>query len=156
MNKLVLLFTLFFLFLQNGIRAQDTETTRLLDKKPKVALVLSGGGAKGLAHIPTLQALDSLGIVPDLIVGNSMGSIVGGLYAMGYSGNDIVEIIKLTHWDELMGGGVSLKNVGPEEKAEFKHYSIELDWRDGNLKLGSFLVNDQNLREFISRLTFPV
>ena len=56
------------------------------DEKPKVALVLSGGGAKGLAHIPLLQALDSLGIVPDLVVGNSMGTIVGGLYAMGYSG----------------------------------------------------------------------
>ncbi|GAH14397.1 unnamed protein product, partial [marine sediment metagenome] len=57
------------------------------DNKPKVALVLSGGGAKGIAHIPTLQLLDSLGIVPDLIVGTSMGSVVGGLYALGYSGD---------------------------------------------------------------------
>ena len=59
------------------------------EKKPKIALVLSGGGAKGVAHIPLLQKMDSLGIVPDLIVGNSMGSIVGGLYAMGYSGNEL-------------------------------------------------------------------
>ena len=44
-------------------------------KKPKVALVLSGGGAKGIAHIPVLQTLDSLGIVPDLIIGTSMGSV---------------------------------------------------------------------------------
>jgi NTE family protein len=49
------------------------------NKKPKVALVLSGGGAKGLAHIPLLQTLDSLGIVPDLVVGNSMGSVMGAL-----------------------------------------------------------------------------
>jgi len=56
------------------------------EKKPKVALVLSGGGAKGLAHIPTLQAFDSLGTVTDLVVGNSMGSIVGASYAAGYSG----------------------------------------------------------------------
>ena len=64
------------------------------EKKPKVVLVLSGGGAKGIAHIPLLQKLDSLHIVPDLIVGNSMGSIIGGLYAMGYSGDSIEKITK--------------------------------------------------------------
>ena len=53
------------------------------EDKPKVAVVLSGGGAKGVAHIPLLQTLDSLGIVPDLVVGTSMGSAVGGLYAIG-------------------------------------------------------------------------
>ncbi|WP_366144946.1 patatin-like phospholipase family protein [Flavicella sp.] len=47
------------------------------NSKPKVALVLSGGGAKGIAHIPTLQAMDSLGIVPDIIIGTSMRSDVG-------------------------------------------------------------------------------
>ncbi|MEO8294006.1 MAG: patatin-like phospholipase family protein [Gemmatimonadota bacterium] len=55
----------------------------------RTALVLSGGGAKGLAHIGVLRALDSLGIRPDLVVGTSMGAIVGGLYASGYSGKEI-------------------------------------------------------------------
>ncbi|WP_445736737.1 patatin-like phospholipase family protein [Mariniflexile sp.] len=125
------------------------------DKKPKVALVLSGGGAKGIAHIPVLQALDSLGIVPDLIVGNSMGSIVGGLYAMGYSGDSIANIAKNANWDKLMGGGISLKDVSVEEKSEFNRYLIEVDWVKGNIKLGAYLLNDQNLREFISFLTYP-
>lgn len=125
------------------------------DKKPKVALVLSGGGAKGIAHIPILQALDSLGIVPDLIVGNSMGSIVGGLYAIGYSGDSISKIVKNANWDKLMGGGISLKDVSVEEKSEFNRYLIEIEWVNGKLKLGSFLLNDQNLREFISSLTYP-
>ena len=49
--------------------------------KPKVALVLSGGGAKGLAHIPLLQLLDSLGLVPDLVIGTSMGSVVRAFIA---------------------------------------------------------------------------
>jgi predicted acylesterase/phospholipase RssA len=53
------------------------------------ALVLSGGGAKGLAHIGVLQAMDSLGIRPDIIVGSSMGAIIGGLYASGYSAREI-------------------------------------------------------------------
>lgn len=159
MNRLVLLFTIFFLFIHFRASAQDPKTTKteiLPDKKPKVALVLSGGGAKGLAHIPTLQVLDSLGIVPDLIVGNSMGSIMGGLYAMGYSGDSIVNIVKQTRWDELMGGAVTLRNVGAEEKAEFNQYFIELDWVHGKLKMGNFLVNDQGLREFLTVLTFPV
>ncbi len=148
-----------FILVQSLAHAQDTisANTKLTQgKKPKVALVLSGGGAKGLAHVPTLQVLDSLGIVPDLIVGNSMGSIVGALYAMGYSGDRIVDILEMTDWDKLMSGGISLENVSVEEKAEFNRYFAELDWVDGNLKLGNFLVNDQSLREFITILTFPV
>src|SRR5215216_7479600 len=53
------------------------------------ALVLSGGGAKGLAHIGVLRILDSLGIRPDLVVGSSMGAVIGGMYASGYSGREI-------------------------------------------------------------------
>jgi NTE family protein len=55
----------------------------------RTALVLSGGGAKDLAHIGVLRVLDSLGIRPDLVVGSSMGAIVGGMYASGYSGREI-------------------------------------------------------------------
>ncbi len=55
----------------------------------RTALVLSGGGAKGLAHIGVLRVLDSLGIKPDVIVGTSMGAIIGGVYASGYSGREI-------------------------------------------------------------------
>lgn len=55
----------------------------------RTALVLSGGGAKGLAHIGVLRVLDSLGIRPDLVVGSSMGAIIGGMYASGYSGREI-------------------------------------------------------------------
>ena len=66
-------------------RAADAQNCR-----PTVtALVLSGGGAKGLAHIGVLRVLDSLGIWPDLVVGSSMGAIVGAMYASGYSGREI-------------------------------------------------------------------
>ncbi|HEX6643680.1 MAG TPA: patatin-like phospholipase family protein [Gemmatimonadales bacterium] len=56
---------------------------------PRTALVLSGGGAKGLAHVGVLRALDSLGIRPDLVVGTSIGSVIGAMYASGYSGREI-------------------------------------------------------------------
>jgi NTE family protein len=65
-----------------GIEAQEC-------RPPRTALVLSGGGAKGIAHIGVLRTLDSLGIRPDLIVGTSMGAVVGALYAGGYSGREL-------------------------------------------------------------------
>ena len=99
------------------------------EKKPKIAVVLSGGGAKGVAHIPLLQTLDSLGIVPDLVVGTSMGSLVGGFYAMGYSGDSIAEITRNADWDKLLGGKTLLKDVGVEEKSEFDRYLLTLDFK---------------------------
>lgn len=158
MKKILLLLSCFFL-VQLTIYAQTEVSSKQVkpyQEKPKVALVLSGGGAKGIAHLPTLQLLDSLGIVPDLIVGNSMGSIVGALYASGYSGDSIVNIVKQARWGELMGGGVSLNDVGVEEKPEFHRYVLEIDWTKGNIEVGNALLNDQNLREFITLLTFPV
>ena len=61
---------------------------------PRTALVLSGGGAKGLAHIGVLRALDSLGIRPDLVVGASMGAVVGAMYASGYSGRALDSLVR--------------------------------------------------------------
>jgi len=126
------------------------------EKKPKVVVVLSGGGAKGIAHIPFIQTLDSLGIVPDLVVGTSMGSIVGGLYAMGYSGDSIANIALNANWDKLLSGDISLSDVSVEEKSEFKKYLVNLDLKKGKPQINDALVNDQNLREFLSLLTYPV
>ncbi|MGB5322429.1 patatin-like phospholipase family protein, partial [Lutimonas sp.] len=126
------------------------------EEKPKVAVVLSGGGAKGIAHIPLLQTLDSLGIVPDLIIGTSMGSVVGGLYAAGYSGDSIAVLTHNVNWSELLGGDVSLEDVTVEEKSEFKTYLADFDLVEGKPKVSSGLIKDQKLREYLSLLTYPV
>lgn len=143
-----LLILLFLLSFSQILSAQQ--------KKPKVVLVLSGGGAKGIAHIPLLQKLDSLQIVPDLIVGNSMGSIIGGLYAMGYSGDDIEKITKHIDWDKILGGGLSLRNISVEEKREFQRYLIGMGIKDKKLKSIGSILNDQNLRNYLFELTYPV
>ncbi|MDX2184685.1 MAG: patatin-like phospholipase family protein [Gemmatimonadaceae bacterium] len=69
----------------------------------KTALVLPGGGAHGMAHVGVIRALDSLGIVPDLVVGTSMGSIVGALYASGYSGEEIEALTRRFNVGSLVG-----------------------------------------------------
>lgn len=71
-------------------------------EKPKVAFVLSGGGARGAAQIGALKALLEEGITPDLIVGTSFGSIVGGLFASGYSLEQLDSIITNTNWDDII------------------------------------------------------
>ncbi|HSB54208.1 MAG TPA: patatin-like phospholipase family protein, partial [Gemmatimonadales bacterium] len=68
---------------------------------PRTALVLSGGGAKGLAHVGVLRTMDSLGIRPDLIVGTSMGAAVGALYASGYSGRELDSLARIVPLAQL-------------------------------------------------------
>jgi NTE family protein len=70
-------------------------------RPPRTALVLSGGGAKGIAHIGVLAALDSLGIRPDLVVGTSMGAAVGALYASGYSGRTLDSLARVTPLSQM-------------------------------------------------------
>jgi NTE family protein len=70
-------------------------------EEPKLVLVLSGGGARGIAHIGVIRVLEELHIVPDLIVGTSMGSIIGGLYAAGWSPDEMEKIVQAIDWEKI-------------------------------------------------------
>src|SRR5215813_3727437 len=87
--------------------------------RPKIGLTLSGGGAKGLAHIGILKAIDSAGLNIDYITGTSMGSIIGGLYAVGYSADNIEQIARSIDWDLLLSNQSSLRSIFMEEKQEY-------------------------------------
>ncbi|TXF76020.1 patatin-like phospholipase family protein [Chryseobacterium sp.] len=89
--KKLYIFT-FLVLLSFSIKAQIKEGF-VIPKNPKIGLSLSGGGAKGFAHIGVLKVLDSLGVKVDYISGTSMGAIVGGLYASGYTGKEIEKIV---------------------------------------------------------------
>ena len=67
-------------------------------KRKKVAVVLSGGGAKGMAHIGALKVIEKAGIPIDIITGTSMGSIIGGLYAIGYNANMLDSLARVQDW----------------------------------------------------------
>lgn len=147
-------FISFFLFFLSSLSCFNIQAQE--SKKPKIALVLSGGGAKGIAHIPLLQTLDSLGIVPDLVVGTSIGSLVGGFYAMGYSGDSIADITLNAEWNKLLGGKTLLEDVGVEEKSEFDRYLMTFDFKKGKPTISSAIINDQYLRKFFAYFTYPV
>ena len=89
MKKLIFYILLIFFTLHTN--AQVKENLKI-PQNPKIGLSLSGGGAKGFAHVGVLKVLDSLGVKVDYISGTSMGAIVGGLYASGYTGKDIEKI----------------------------------------------------------------
>ncbi len=97
MKKIFLLISL-LIFTQISLGQEPVNT----DKTPKIGLVLSGGGAKGLAHIGVLKVIDSLGIKIDYIGGTSMGAIIGGLYASGYSGKQLDSIFSHVDVDALL------------------------------------------------------
>src|SRR5215475_5837934 len=94
--------------------------------KPKIGVVLSGGGAKGLAHIGILKAIDSAGLKVDYITGTSMGSIIGALYAVGYSADSIETISRKIDWGLLLSNQSSMRSMIMEEKGEYGKYDVEL------------------------------
>lgn len=124
--------------------------------EPRIAVVLSGGGAKGLAHIGVLKALENAGIYPDIITGTSMGSVIGGLYATGYSADEIAEIARNMDWDKILSNQVPLSQIAFEEKAYYGRYIAELPVINNQPKLPQGLIEGQKLHEELSRLTRSV
>lgn len=126
--------------------------TRVKKTLPKVGLCLSGGGAKGLAHIGLLKLIDSLGIKVDYITGTSMGSIVGGLYACGYSGNQIDSIVKTIDWNIILSENAPLDKINMDEKDEYSRYIAELAIEKKHVKFTG-LIEGQTLLNLLTRLT---
>ncbi|MFW5644731.1 MAG: patatin-like phospholipase family protein [Bacteroidota bacterium] len=139
----------FCLFSQ--VNVSDNEENR-----PKIGLILSGGGAKGLAHVGALKVLEEAGIRPDFIGGTSMGSIVGGLYAIGYSADSLEIIAQNTDWDRLIGDVVFRWDLAIEEKEDNDRFFISFPIQERKIKIPSGLVNGQNIENYLNKLCAPV
>lgn len=111
--------------------SQDTTTE---SSRPKVGLVLSGGGAKGAAHIGVLKYIEEAGIPIDYIAGTSMGSIVGGMYALGYTSDEILSIISEVDWDRLISDQVERKKISYERKYESRSQLLTIPFSVGTDK----------------------
>ena len=144
MNKHLLWIGL-FLFFQLSF---GQETVR-----PKVGLVLSGGGAKGLAHIGVLKTLDSLNIKVDYIAGTSMGAVVGGLYASGYSAKQLDSIFSKLDVNALLQDYTPRESKSFYEKRNDEIYALTLPFSNFKLGLPSGLSKGLYNFNLISRLT---
>jgi NTE family protein len=122
--------------------------------KPQLALVLSGGGARGAAHIGVLKVLEDLEVVPDLIVGTSMGSIVGGLYAAGYTPEEIEEVLATIDWNEILFDTVPRPQRSFRRKQDDTPYYVPLKLRFQGLKpyLPGGLLGGRKLELFLRGL----
>lgn len=125
-------------------------------QRPRIGVTLSGGGAKGLAHLGILKAIDSAGLKVDYVTGTSMGAILGSLYAVGYSADSLIKIARAVDWDILLRNQADLRSLFMEEKEESSKYVVELPWINHQLKLSTGLLEAQELWIKFSELFFPV
>ncbi|MBP6557561.1 MAG: patatin-like phospholipase family protein [Flavobacterium sp.] len=150
MKKTILL--LVGLFFLQVVVAQDSTKT----KRPKIGLVLSGGGAKGFAHIGVLKVLEENGIKVDYIGGTSMGAVVGGLYASGYNAAQIDSIFYNTNFDELLQDYIPRSSKSFYEKRNDEMYAISLPFHKFKIGIPIALSKGMYNYNLLSRLTHKV
>lgn len=129
-------------------------------KSPKIALALSGGGARGLAQIGVLKAFEHHGIPINGIAGTSMGAVIGGLYAMGYSAEALDSLARNIAWDQIIRNAPPRQQLFLAEKAERARHLFQIRYQGFSLDIQSAFTNgiqfNQLLSELIWKAPYPV
>jgi len=139
---------LFILLFSIQLRAADSLAVR-----SKIGLVLSGGGARGLAHTGVLKMIDSLQIPVDYIAGTSMGGIMGALYSIGYSGEEIEQMALDVDWNEMLTDRPSRSELPYLQKRDDGRFQLELGIRDFTPVVPGGLIEGQKISLLFSNLT---
>ncbi|RAJ12158.1 patatin-like phospholipase family protein [Olleya aquimaris] len=150
MRLIVIALILIFAF-NTSVKAQDT-----IPKDPKIGLVLSGGGAKGFAHIGALKVIDSLGLRIDYVAGTSMGAIIGSLYASGYTGKQLDSIFEGVNFDDIISDNIPRYAKSTYEREISEKYAITLPFDHLKVKLPSALSKGQNTFNLLTKLLLHV
>ena len=138
-------FGLFF-FLMIFFTVNGQEKSPNTKDQPKVAVVFSGGGAKGFAHIGVLKVLEEEGFPIDIIVGTSIGGLIGGVYSMGYTASEIEEMVKSENWEMVLSDNVPRLSQSKNDQAISQRYLFSLPL--GNKKSRGFpkgMIKGQNV-----------
>ncbi len=150
----IILFLLVQHFEGTAIAAIDkNKLFRNYKKRPKIALVLSGGGAKGIAHVGVLKIIERTGLQVDYITGTSMGSIVGGLYASGYTADMLEQLVLNMDWDAMLEDEISRRSTSIEEKGEHDKYITSFQIAKKGILLPTGFKRGQRLTTMMSHLT---
>ena len=149
MNKTVI--SLVVAILTYGTISAKTDNTE--EGRRRVAVVLSGGGAKGMAHIGVLKVLERAGIPVDIVTGTSMGSIIGGLYAIGYNANSLDSIVRVQDWSFVITDkeGMRSQSISDRQKQNTYLYSTSMTIGKRNLQAGG-IIKGKNLAELFQQL----
>lgn len=126
-------------------------TSQTLQARPKIGLALGGGGAKGSAHIGVLKVLEQHNIPIDYIAGTSIGSVVGGLYAMGFSAQSIEKIMLEVEWDTGYSDSIPRQDLPWRVKQQTDQFNIALavGINDGKIRMPSGVLNGQTMSELL-------
>jgi NTE family protein len=150
MKKIVTI--ILFLFLAFQTQSQDSEHK----DAPKIGLVLSGGGAKGMAHIGALKVIEEAGVKIDYIGGTSMGAIVGALYASGYSASELDSIFRNIEFNKLISDNLPRGVKTFYEKEDSERYAIKLPFDNFKIAIPSAYSGGQNIYHELVRYLYHV
>jgi NTE family protein len=125
--------------------------------RPRICLVLSGGGARGMAHVGVLRVLEDLKIPIDCIAGTSMGAVVGGLYASGMSAHDLEATIRSLDWQEAFRDAPPRRDLAFRRKQDDRNFLVRLPLglKHAQILLPKGLIQGQKLQETLRQLTLP-
>jgi NTE family protein len=152
LQKLILINCLSFLFLFCNIININAQNVQV---RPRIGLVLSGGGAHGIAHLGVIKVMEEAGLRPDLITGVSMGSIIGGMYSLGYSADSLQKILKSINWKFILSNNIPLNKVIFLEKEHFSNSAVSLPLSLRKVVLPSGLINGQQAENMLSFFAWP-
>ena len=138
---------------QNGWSQGARSTDGKQPTRAKVGVVLSGGGAKGMAHIGVLKVLERAGIPVDIVTGTSMGSIIGGLYAIGYNASALDSMVRVQDWSYVITDreDMSHQSIGDRRKQNTYAYTTGLTIGQKDMNAGGF-IKGKNLAELFQQL----
>jgi NTE family protein len=125
--------------------------------RPRICLVLSGGGARGMAHIGVLKVLEEMKVPIDCIAGTSMGAVVGGLYASGMTAAQIESTMRSVDWQEAFRDAPPRRDLGFRRKQDDRNFLVRLPLglKHGQILLPKGFIQGQKLQETLRQLTLP-
>ncbi len=150
MRKTVILIGLLCLLFQSALAVQNPTKNR-----KKVAVVLSGGGAKGVAHISALKVIEEAGIPIDYVVGTSMGSLIGALYSIGYTTAQMDSLVRSQDWKFLLTDASSNENESLNKREKSGQYVLTVPFHKSptDLLAGGGVIHGRNIAILLSKLT---
>jgi len=142
-----------FIWAPNPTRAQLTGPD---SSRPRIGLALSGGSAKGLAHIGVIRVLEEFGVPIDVVTGTSMGALMGGLFASGYDGDELRDIVMNLDWSTLFSDRVERRFLGPDQRLATASVAFSFPIRNMRIGLPGGAIRGENIQRLLQRLTWPV